>query len=1228
MAEVGATRISLCGRLSVELEGRKVELPGRQGRMLVAYLLLHRDRPVRRDELVEALWPEGDAPGGSEALAPPLSRLRKALGPERLVGRGELTLVLPDDAWIDWEVAHDAMRRASDALAESDWRGAWGPAQAALAIADRGLLPGLEAPWVDDRRTELADLRLQALEAVATIGARLRGTELAPAERAARAAVEAAPFRESARAALMEVLAAGGNVAEALRAYEDLRCLLRDELGTTPGPALVALHERLLQATDAAAESADSAPRGAAPPPPSPGSDASPGAAPPPLSPGSAASPGAAAPPGASPSPAPARPSAADLVERDREVATLFSLVEDALLGEGRVVLVEGPAGIGKTRLLAEARRQAGASGALALFARAGELERDFPFGVVRQLFEGALADPALRERALTGAAAGAAQVFGAPDGDGAGDDASFAVLHGLFWLALNVAAQQPLVLAIDDLQWCDPPSLRFVAYLARRLEGQPILVAATVRSAEPPTDAALLAEIANDPGTVSVRPGPLTESGTAALVRTRLSADADDAFCASCHEATGGNPLLLRQLLTALESDRVSPVAMHARVVRETGPKAVAGTVLRRLGRLQREAAAVARAVAVLGESADLASVAKLAELDEWQVATSTGALVSAEILRPEPPLGFVHPLVRDAVYHELPPGERELQHARAAEVLAAAGAPADKVAAQLLMSPHRGDARVVDVLRDAASSAMRRGAPESAVAYLRRALDEPPSPELRPELQLELGVAAVQGRAPDALEHLEAAYEGLRDPRTRAQAARLLARTLCFTGRAPEAVEVTRRAQAELPGEHEDLRLALEAIEMVGVIFGGGDPARLGDLATYSPPPPDAPAGAKMLASIAGLVQAYGGAPREQCRVLARAALSGNELMEQDNGLLTISANNVLTMVEDPEEAAAWARAIEDGERRGSLFIVSGNRMWGGYVARSRGDLVEAEGLLEQAREEFIEYQYGGPAETYCAAFLADVRLARGNVDGAAHAMTLAGDIQDGSDGVRYWLVSRLALLVAQERWDDAVGAADELVARYPGVVNPIVGPWRSLEACALHALGRSDEAIALAREELSLAETFGAPRGIGRAMRVLGELSDDTALLGRAVETLARSIGRFEHAEALLSYGRATSDPESLRAAYERAAACGADRLVTAAAAELEALGEPLPHAAASVDALTAAERRVVTLAAEGRTPRDIAQALFLTPRTVEVELANATRKLGVDSPAELAEALRAA
>ncbi|HEX2086402.1 MAG TPA: AAA family ATPase [Solirubrobacteraceae bacterium] len=1206
MADVGATRISLCGRLSVELDGERVELPGRQGRLLFAYLVLHRDRPVRRDELVEALWSEGEAPAGGEALAPPLSRLRKALGAGRLEGRAELQLLLPADAWIDWEVAHDALRRAVDALGREAWREAWGPAQAALAVADRGLLPGLEAPWIDERRVQLADLRVQALEAVATIGARLGGTELAPAERAARAAVEAAPFRESARAALMEILAAEGNVAEALRAYEDLRVLLRDELGTTPGPAVVALHERLLQS--GAGAPAGAAVSGAAAAPP--------------------AASRAASPPAASPRAA-SRSAAAELVEREREVATLASLVDEALAGEGRVVLVEGPAGIGKTRLLAEARRTAAASGARALFARAGELERDFPFGVVRQLFEAAVADPAARERALAGAAAGAAQVFGAPDGDEERDDASFAVLHGLYWLALNLAAEQPLVLAIDDLQWCDPPSLRFVAYLARRLEGQPVLVAATVRSAEPPTDAALLAEIANDPGIASVRPGPLSEAGVRELVRSRLGPEADDAFCASCREATGGNPLLLRQLVTALEADRVSPVAMHARVVRETGSKAVAGTVLRRLSRLPKDAVEVARAVAVLGETADLATVARLASLDEWQVATATGALVSAEILRPEPPLGFVHPLVRDAVYHELPPGERELRHARAAAVLEEAGAAPDQVASQLLISPRHGEARVAGVLRDAAASAMRRGAPESAVAYLRRALEEPPPADVRPEVLLELGVAEVQSRAPAALEHLQEAAETLRDPRLRAGAARLLARTLVFTGNAVQSVEVTRRALAELPPELEDLREALEAIEMVGIIFGGGDPQRLAALADHDrPPAPDARAGPKMLAAIAALAKVYAARPAEECRAFARAALSGDELIEEDNGLLTIASNNVLTYAEDPEEAAYWTRSIEDGERRGSLFIVSGNRMWGGYVAMVRGDLVEAEDLLARAREEFVEYQYGGPAETYCAAFLCDARLARGNVEGAAHALAAGSDIRDGSDGVRFWLVSRLALLVAHGRDEDAVAAAEELVARYPGVANPVVGFWRSLKAEALHRLGRTGEAVALVEEELALARQFGAPRGIGHALRVLGRIRESPDLLREAVEVLKTSLARFEHAQALAAYGAAAGDAPSLRQAHGLAGSCGADGLVAEMRAALTALGEPAPALPASIDALTAGERRVVTLAAEGRSPRDIAQALFLTPRTVEVELESATRKLGVASPAELAEALRAA
>ncbi|MEA2404138.1 MAG: hypothetical protein QOE08_785, partial [Thermoleophilaceae bacterium] len=162
----------------VQLEGERLEgaLPGRQGRLLLAYLALNRGRPVRRDELLDALWPDGGGSASADSLLrPPLSRLRKALGPDRIEGRGELTLALPADAWVDWEVAHESLAAARTAAAAEDHRAALDAAQEAVAIADRGLLPGLEAAWIDERRRELEELRVEALEAMATAGVALGG---------------------------------------------------------------------------------------------------------------------------------------------------------------------------------------------------------------------------------------------------------------------------------------------------------------------------------------------------------------------------------------------------------------------------------------------------------------------------------------------------------------------------------------------------------------------------------------------------------------------------------------------------------------------------------------------------------------------------------------------------------------------------------------------------------------------------------------------------------------------------------------------------------------------------------------------------------------------------------------------------------------------------------------------------------------------------------------------
>ena len=245
---MSGTRVQVCGRLALTWAGERIEdrLPARQGRLLFTYLVVHRLRPVGRDRLVEDLWDGRPPEDAGATLRPLLSRLRRVLGPEAIAGRDEPRLVLPPDAFVDLEAASEALHRAESAVAAGDHVRAWGPARVALHTADRGFLPGHDAAWAAAVRERLDDVRLRALEAVAATGLGLGGGEVASAERAGRRLVELAPFRESGHRALMQALAAHGNVAEALLAYERLRVLLRDELGAAPGPETQALHGRLL----------------------------------------------------------------------------------------------------------------------------------------------------------------------------------------------------------------------------------------------------------------------------------------------------------------------------------------------------------------------------------------------------------------------------------------------------------------------------------------------------------------------------------------------------------------------------------------------------------------------------------------------------------------------------------------------------------------------------------------------------------------------------------------------------------------------------------------------------------------------------------------------------------------------------------------------------------------------------------------------------------------------
>jgi pentatricopeptide repeat protein len=248
MAEPGETRIQLCGRLAVRLDGRRVDysLPGPLGQLLFAYLVLNRLRRIDRDELLIAVYGEEAAADHHARLSVLLSKLRRVIGADQLAGRSQIELVLPTDAFVDIEAALEALHRAESHVAKGEWTAAWGPSSLAYDVASRPLLRGHDRAWLEDWRRRLDDVRLSALECVATASLRIGGPELPQAAKSARRLIELAPFRETGHRILMEALAHAGNVAEALRVYDQLRVMLREELGVPPSSAVQDVHRRLL----------------------------------------------------------------------------------------------------------------------------------------------------------------------------------------------------------------------------------------------------------------------------------------------------------------------------------------------------------------------------------------------------------------------------------------------------------------------------------------------------------------------------------------------------------------------------------------------------------------------------------------------------------------------------------------------------------------------------------------------------------------------------------------------------------------------------------------------------------------------------------------------------------------------------------------------------------------------------------------------------------------------
>ncbi|MGD0197590.1 MAG: AAA family ATPase [Solirubrobacteraceae bacterium] len=931
------------------------------------------------------------------------------------------------------------------------------------------------------------------------------------------------------------------------------------------------------------------------------------------------------------------------LLERDRELAAIDGLLSRAVAQDGGLLLVEGPAGIGKTTLLAWARERARRAGLPPLHARGGELEREFPYGIVRQLLESPVrtATASRRRRLLSGAAGLATPVIvGAQaDEEPAGE---FALLHGLYWLVANLAAQSPVALIVDDAQWADAASLRFLIHLARRLEGLPVALIASIRTAEEGSASPLLHGLQGSPDAAVVTVEALSDTAVARLLTADFGRRPATSFVAACRVAAGGNPFLVHELAASLIADGIGPDAEAAAGVGSVGPSTVARATLGRLGHLSEDAVAMARAIAVLGGDATLPRTALVAGLDPPRASAALDTLVGAGIVLASGEPEFNHPIVRAAIYNDLPPGERSNRHRQVAELLAREGAELDAVAGHLLQSRPAGSGDTIATLRAAASHARSVGAPESATVYLKRALAEGCERELRTALLLELAAAEQLAHDPAALTHLEEVRVGAQAPLDRARAAIEQAGILVYSGDWQRPKALVESALIEIGGR--DAALSLRA-EGVSAGMAAYDPRLVGDLEPRLPAlrkramrGGDAARPLAML--LAGIDASRGEAREDVFRLLERGWGDGRVIDDAVGRQLLPQVLYALVFYDELDRAREIVDVVREAAgRRGSMIDFLMASTFAASIAAKGGDLTAAEGELRASCETALEHGILFALPTLLWGAI-DVLLERPETaDLGALAPTLElGPMEEVFSGTLIRYVRATLRIAAGE---PAAAIADLRrageVARALGFVNPNTLPWRSALATALVTAGKDrDEALSLATAELADARHIGVARGIGVSLRALGLVEHDDQQLAHlegAVAVLAGSPARLEHARALVELGAArrrrgqrAAAREPLRQGLELAARCGATRLAERARTELTATGaRPRRQYTTSRDALTPSELRVARLAAEGRTSEQIAQMLFVTTRTIDAHLQHSYAKLGINSRRQLAAAL---
>jgi DNA-binding SARP family transcriptional activator/tetratricopeptide (TPR) repeat protein len=1063
--------------------------------------VLNRDRDCGRAELIDLLWPERPPAAADSALSALLSKLRRAVGEGALAGRSELRLVPPGPIEVDVEVAAAAAAEAEAAVDAHDWGAAAATAREVLGVDLQTFLPDCEGPWVAEARRELDTVRVRALEVLAQAGLRQGGRELGTAEQAARAAVAAMPYRESAHCLLMEVHEAAGNPAEALRAFEDLRILLRDELGTTPGAAAMAVHERLL--------------RGEAPTPriiEAPGAEKIPAVAwPPPL----AAALGRHA-----------------LVGRARELGLLGQYWDEAVGGTRRLVMLSGDAGIGKTRLAAELGRRARDDGALVLYGRFDE-ETIAPYQplveMVRGWSSGASLDP-LRD-CLGARAAELGILFselGPPPADhgiadGDPDARRLRFFDAVGALFGEAGSQAALVLVFDDLHWADRPTLQLLRHLVRSPQPRRALLIGTYREAELEPGHPLLeliADVRREGMLERLELTGLDECEVAQLVTELGVPSAERSFVHALHGETEGNPFFIEEVVRHVSGSRHADISLAEAGV----PEGVREVTTRRLRRLDADSRQALQVAAVIGREFDYDVLQAVAPLDEDALIGALEEGVEARVLREAGRVGryaFTHALVRATLYDGLSQLRRARLHGRVGEAIERLrGADLDPHLPQLAhhfaqAAPVERPERAIDFALAAARRADRQLAWEEAAQHYRSALrareltgafEDP----VRAELLLAQGAsedrAGMETEARATFQTAAATARVLGDASLLGQAA------LGFAG------------QWSVLGRVDDSRLALleEALEALG--------------------DEDSPLRARLLARLA-LELYYSGHPErrlalsEQAVDIARRLGDPRTLAtcldarhyalwrpENINERLEVAAElrRVAEQTGDPElelEGAGWTVVdlLELGDVQGADVQIAAAsklaealqrpiwRWWTSLLLCTRAQLVGSFDEAEQLAEQALEIGRHGQAENATGAYwqaMFNIRREQGRLSEVEPSVRRFIELYPM---LVAWRAALALLLVELGRVEEARAEFDAVAGEdLPRDANWLIGVTLLAEVCG--ALGDGARAEPLYAQ---LEPYAGRNVVVGRAATCNGAAA-------RLLGTLAAAMRSWELAE----------------------------------------------------------------------------------------------------------------